>query len=75
MKLTKDLIWWLFIGLLSIAGIIIAQSIVSRAIFGCTLSLILCRVFIRGPKWRFSLMGVFTAAALGLLIYTMIKGL
>lgn len=69
-----DKIWWLFLCLLNVIGIIISNSPVMRVVFGCTIALILCRTFIRNLKWRYALMGLFTAIAIGALIYALING-
>lgn len=73
-SIKKDNIWLLFFCLLNITGIVIVESPLLKVVFGCDIILVLCRTFIRNLKWRYTLMGLFTAIAIGALIYALING-
>ncbi len=53
-------------------GILMVRESSLRILFGCLIAMELARTFVRPALWRYILMGLFTAAGIGTVIYSLV---
>lgn len=68
----QTFVWTLLFCSMMAVGILMVRESSLRILFGCLIAMELTRTFVRPALWRYILMGLFTAAGIGTVIYSLV---